>query len=96
MNIHDFNDGQMKKFFDAVGCVREPRLCGRFTTRQLKSLVKLNGGLNDWPKFTDDPLVNFAVDCIIADDDEQPPVYDEQLEQLYLNEIEAAKTEGLL
>ena len=61
------------------------------TTEQLRKFVFAVDGLNDWPKHTDDPEVNFAVDCVVQDDDDQP-TYDEQL---YVREIEAFKKAGL-
>ena len=57
------------------------------TTEQLRTLVDAIGAGNDFPKNTDDPKVNFAVDCIVEDDGEEP-IYDEQL---YLEEIKAFK-----
>ena len=57
------------------------------TTEQLRKLVSAIGDGNDWPKHTDDPMVNYAVDCIVHDDGDVPP-YDERL---YAEEIEAFK-----
>ena len=59
------------------------------TTEQLRKVVDAIGDGSNWPRATDDPKVNHAVDCIVADEihDEQPP-YDEPL---YLAEIRAAK-----
>jgi len=36
--------------------------CGQFTTQQLKTLAESVKGLQDWPKITDDPKVNYAVE----------------------------------
>lgn len=61
-----------------------------FTTEQLKKLVDAIGDGKDWPKITDDPKVNYAVDCIVEDGGEES-VYDEQL---YVAEIEAFRASG--
>ena len=58
------------------------------TTEQLKKLVDAVGDGGDWPKLTDDPKVNYAVDCVVEDDGEEP-TYDEQL---YAGEAEAFKS----
>ena len=58
------------------------------TTQQLRKVVDAIGDGKNWPKATDDPKVNHAVDCIVADEGDEP-VYDEKL---YVAEIEAAKT----
>ncbi len=44
------------------------------------------GDGKDWPKLTDDPLVNYAVDCSVAVDfgSEKP----EYVEDIYRNEAE--------
>lgn len=57
------------------------------TTAQLRKLVKAIGDGNDFPRYTDDPRVNYAVDCIVQDDGDVPP-YDENL---YTKEVEAFK-----
>lgn len=50
------------------------------TTSQLSKLVGLTGGGNDWPKHTGDPMVNFAVDCVVEHDaGEEESVYDPAL-----------------
>lgn len=51
------------------------------TTEQLRKLVDAMGGGSDWPKLTDDPRVNYAVDCVVSGG-ELP--YDEDI---YANEI---------
>ncbi len=61
------------------------------TTEQLRKVVHAMGDGKDWPKATDDPKVNHAVDCIVADEGDEPE-YDERL---YVNEIEAFKKAGL-
>lgn len=90
MAIHSFTTEQMQKFVDAVGSARAPEIAGgQFTTEQLRKLTESIGGLHDWPKITDDPKVNYAIDCIVEDDGDEEPAYDEQL---YATEIEAFKT----
>lgn len=61
------------------------------TTEQLRKVVDAMGDGNDWPKATDDPKVNHAVDCLTVDGGDQP----EYEEGLYLAEIEAFKKAGL-
>jgi len=60
------------------------------TTSQLRTLVEAVGGLKDWPQATTDPRINHAIDCIVADEGEEPE-YDEQL---YAKEIEVCKGRG--
>lgn len=55
------------------------------TTEQMRKFVDAVGGLRDWPKLTDDPKVNFAVDCVVQDEEH---TFDERL---YADEIEAFK-----
>ncbi|OGZ95511.1 MAG: hypothetical protein A3I44_03470 [Candidatus Sungbacteria bacterium RIFCSPLOWO2_02_FULL_51_17] len=57
------------------------------TIEQLRKLVNAIGDGSNWPKHTDDPKVNYAVDCIVQDDG-GVPTYDERL---YVEEIEAFK-----
>ena len=61
------------------------------TTGQLLKVIDAMGDGKDWPKATDDPKVNHAVDCIVADEGEEPE-YDERL---YANEIEASRKASL-
>jgi len=82
MTIHNLTTEQLQKFVYAVGGVRKPE----FTTEQLQKLSESIKGLSDWPKATDDPRVNYAVDCVVWADighDEYP--YDEKL---YTTEVE--------
>ena len=44
------------------------------TTEQLRKVTDAIGDGEDFPKMTDDPLINFAVDCVVMDDEE--PEYD--------------------
>ena len=90
--VHIFTPNQWKKFADAVGIAEELNVvCSgpgdMILTSRLRKIVESAGGLRDWPKHTDDPLVNYAVDCIVADRGEEP-TYDEQL---YVREVEAFK-----
>lgn len=60
---------------------------GEFSTEQLKDLAVGNGGLHDWPSTTDDPHVNYAVDCVVDPEDEQP--YNPELYQAEVDEYKA-------
>ena len=56
------------------------------TTDQLEKLIEAIGRHRvDWPKITDDPLVNYAVDCLVQGDDEAGQ-YDVDL---YAREVKA-------
>lgn len=57
------------------------------TTEQLRMVVDAIGNGRNFPKFTYDPKVNYAVDCIVNDDADHSPYN----EQLYADEIEAWK-----
>ena len=61
------------------------------STVQLKKLTDAIGDGKNWPKFTDDPKVNHAVDCLtslmINEEEEEP----EWNEQEYLAEIQASQ-----
>jgi len=63
------------------------------TTEQLRMLIDAYGDGKNPPKHTDDPRVNYAVDCIVSNDDEEP--YDAEIEQSYIDEIKAVKAAGL-
>ena len=91
MATHTLTTEQVQKFIDAIGGVPRSITGGQFTTQQLKTLAESVKGLQDWPNFTDDPQVNFAVDCVVEDDGEEPS-YDERL---YTAEVEAYKARGL-
>lgn len=91
MAFHILTIGQMQKFVHAVGGVPKTEIAGgSFSTLRLRKLTGSINGLRDWPKITDDPMVNFAIDCVVADDGEEP-VYDEQV---YAEEIRAFGTFG--
>jgi len=51
------------------------------TTGQLRKLVIAVDDGNKWPLLTDDPFVNYVIDCMFSE--EELP-YDEQL---YINEL---------
>ncbi|MEK9180504.1 MAG: hypothetical protein AAB897_03770 [Patescibacteria group bacterium] len=91
MQVHNFTDEQMSKFIDAVGGAPKTEIAGgQFTTEDLRKLVESVNGLNDWPKTTDDPRVNYAIDCVVDDTgDEDEAGYDEKL---YTEEVAAFAT----
>lgn len=62
------------------------------TDEQAGKVVWAIGTGTDWPKATDDPKVNHAVDCIVADEGDEP----EYEEKLYAAEVEAFKDLGHL
>ena len=61
------------------------------TTKQLRMVVDAIGDGTSWPKATNDPKVNYAVDCIVQDDGDVQPY----IEELYVREIEAVRAAGL-
>ncbi len=77
---------QMQKFSQAVG-LTQALPGGQYEYDQLRELVEDKGGLRDYPRITNDPLVNHAVDCVVSDPGEEPN-YDEQI---YRTEIEEFK-----
>ena len=90
MATHTLTAEQVQKFIGAVGGVPRSVTGGQFTTQQLKTLTESVKGLQDWPNITDDPQVNFVVDCVVEDEGEEP-TYDEQL---YAAEVEAFRANG--
>lgn len=56
---------------------------------QLTKLKDALGDCSDWPKHTDDPRVNYAVDCLVSFEG-RPPSFDE-MASTYAEEIEAFK-----
>ena len=89
MTVHNLTDMQVQKFISAIGGVPQTVVgAGKFTTQQLKALAESVDGLRDVPRITDDPQVNFAVDCVSQDEE---LVYDEQL---YIEEINAFRAHG--
>lgn len=94
MTEHTLTRAQVRRFIGAVGCTSEPQLIigNNFSTEQLRTMAEEHGGLVDLPMFTDDPQLNFVIDCVMADDDDQP----EWSEEEYEAEIKEAKRDGLL
>lgn len=90
MAAHTLTAEQVQKFINAIWGNRRTVAGGQFTTQQLKMLAESVKGLQDWPKMTDDPMVNFAVDCVVAEEGDEP-TYDEQL---YAAEVKAFKSHG--
>lgn len=93
MIVHNLTAEQVQMFINAIGGFPKTVAGGQFTTQQLKTLAESAKGLNDWPKATNDPKVNHAVDCVVClMNNEEEPEYNEQE---YLEEIEASRTTGL-
>ena len=95
-NTHNLTGEQMEKFVDAIGgdaSKAEAELAGgELTTAQLVELNGRVGGLQDWPDITEDPKINFAVDCAVNyTTDEEEPVYDEKI---YTEEVEVFRAHG--
>jgi hypothetical protein len=90
MATHIFTDEQVQKFINAVGGTPKSEVSGgQFSTREMRKLAESSGGLQYWPKATDDPRINYAVDCVTSNMcGEGDPDYDERL---YVKEIEADK-----
>lgn len=92
MVSHTFTTEQVQKFIGAVGgdVPKSEIIGGEFTTQQLITLAEQVGGFKDWPKATDDPRVNFAVDCVVQYDEEDliDFIYDEKV---YIAEADAFK-----
>jgi len=98
MNKHTLTLAQLEKFFKAVGTTSIPNILsgiGTYTTNQLRTMSALAGGLQSFPKITDDPRVNFAIDCVVAleQEDDEEPGYDERM---YAAEVESFRIDGLL
>ena len=89
MATHTFTAEQMQKFIGSVGGVPQSVTGTQFSTNELRKLAKSIGGLRNYPKITDDPRVNFAVDCVVEEGEE--PTYDEQM---YEEEIREHKAIG--
>lgn len=89
MKMVDLTTKQLKVFFDAVRSSKTGVVGGRFNTWELQRMAESTGGFKDFPKRTDDPVINWVVDCITARFcGDKDPEYDEKL---YLEEIEAFK-----
>lgn len=67
------------------------------TTEQLHKLSDALGDGSDWPKHTNDPKVNYAVDCVVQLRSGLEPIPPYRvLRKTYLDEIEASfKRAGL-
>ena len=91
MQVHALTAEQVQKFLDAVGGVPRSIAGNQFTTEELRKLAESAGGFHDFPKITDDPQVNFAIDCVVEDEGEEP-TYDEQL---YAAEVEVCRAHSL-
>lgn len=67
------------------------------TTEQLHKLVDAIGDDSDFPKHTDDPQVNYAVDCVIQFRfRDPPPAPYNKLVHMYVEEVEEFKKCGLV
>ena len=65
MATHTLTPTQMWKFLEANGVPAEPQVEGdEFTTEKLLEIAASRGDLAPPPSHTDDPLVNYAVDCV--------------------------------
>lgn len=65
---------------------------GRTVEHELtvEQIQKIRGAIGDnssWPRHTDDPRVNYAVDCLVSYEDKPPPY--SEVEQTYVEEISA-------
>ena len=98
MATHNFTAERMSKFLGAVGAhigVDMPQIeGGEYTTEQLLEMASSRGGLHDWPNHTDDPRINYVVDCVVQsesfsqDIDYKEPEWDESM---YSEEVRAFK-----
>ena len=59
------------------------------TTGQLRKLTQAIGSGEDFPKLTDDPTVNHAIDCMMLGEES---LYDEKI---YAAEINLARVRGV-
>ena len=76
------------------GRKRYPRVAHELSEEQVQKVKGAIGDGNDWPKHTNDPYVNFVVDCLISFNGNERPSWDE-LGNLYEEEVEAVKKAGL-
>ena len=67
---------------------------------QQRMLQRAMGKGDDWPKYTDDPMVNYYVNLLVVDDGDEPLVSWEQLpaneKQMYVDEVAALRGRGLV
>lgn len=84
---HKLTTGQMQKFVKALGGDNADKFVGgEFTTLQLmEQTERITRSLpEDLPEITDDPEVNYAIDCYTSGGDEleyDPEVYAEEIEE---------------
>ena len=64
-----------------------PRVTHELTAEQIEKVRDAIGDGSTWPKHTDDPRVNYAVDCLVSYEDKPPPYV--EVEQDYVDEIAA-------
>jgi len=76
------------------GRKRYPRVMLELSEEQVQKVRDAIGDGSDWPKHTDDPYVNFVVDCLVSFEGNEKPSFDE-IGHLYVEEIEACKEAGL-
>ena len=76
------------------GRKRYPRVMHELSEEQVQKVKDAIGEGNYWPKHTDDPYVNFVVDCLISFEWSEKPSF-EELGHLYVEEIATAKEAGL-
>ena len=57
------------------------------TEEQIEKIREAIGDGSDWPRHTDNPQVNYAVDCLVSYED-KPPLYS-KVEKTYVEEISA-------
>lgn len=57
------------------------------TTEQLRKVVQAFGAAESFPEYTDDPFINYLVDCVLQDEEEVAE-YDEAF---YVKEIAEVK-----
>lgn len=73
---------------------RYPRVMHELSEEQVQNVRDAIGDGTDWPKHTDDPYVNFVVDCLVSFEGSEKPSF-EEMGHLYVEEVAAAKEAGL-
>ncbi|MEK7138704.1 MAG: hypothetical protein AAB799_00805 [Patescibacteria group bacterium] len=79
---------------ESEGRKRYPRVMLELSEEQVEKIRDAIGDGTNWPKHTDDPYVNFAVDCLVSVEWHERPSFDE-IGHLYVEEIEAFKAAGI-
>ena len=79
---------------ESEGRKRYPRVMHELSEEQVQKVRDAIGDGTDWPKHTDDPYVNFVVDCLISFEGNERPSF-EEMKSLYVEEIEASVKAGL-